>query len=151
MAAAGLRDILEAMADQIAAALVDVEDVDLQVESRYVLQPGSAVCIDLYPGDPAAETEAAAFDDVYGAWLITVRARIGTQDFDASYDVLISLLDDQDDLCLPIALTDDPTLNGYATSLHVRDVTGLRAYELPSGDGAHLGFQFTAVVIAGES
>lgn len=149
MAHAGLRDILEAMADQIRTAIVDV-DLDVQVEHRYVLNP-SPLTIDMYLGDVARDRDSAAFDDVSGGYLITVRARINTPDFDAAYDVLLRTMDDTDDLSIAEAVLEDPTLNGYANSVDVRDFTGLRVFEHPSGEGGHLGFQFTAMVIPANS
>lgn len=143
---AGLRDILDAAADQIRSTLAALDATDVQVEPRMVLNP-TPLTIDLYPGDPSRDTGTAAFDDINGGYLITVRARIGTVDFDAGYDLLISLMDDDDQLCLAQALLDDPTLNGYAADIDVRDPTGLRAYEHPSGEGGHLGFQLTLLAI----
>lgn len=147
---AGLRDIIVELADQVRTVLVAVDDIPVQVEPQYVLNP-SPLTVDLYPGDPHRETDAAGFDDISGGYLITVRARINTPDFDAAYDVLLSLMDDMDDLSLAAAVLSDPTLNGYASSVDVRDFTGLRAYEHPSGEGAHLGFQVTVLVLAGDS
>lgn len=146
----GLRAIVDEMADQIRSTLEAVDTIEVQVEPRMVLNP-SPLTIDIYPGDLARDGQSAAFDDVSGGYFITVRARINTADFDSAYDILLALMDDDDDLCLGVALVDEPTLNGYATSLDVRDVTGLRAYESLSGEGAHLGFQFTVLVIAAES
>lgn len=145
----GLRDIVTEMADQIRTTLQAVNTVEVQVEPQYVLNP-SPLTIDVYPGDVARDSASAAFDDD-GGYLLTVRARINTPDFDAAYDVLLSLMDDEDSLCLAQALLDDPTLNGHASDLDVRDPTGLRAYETPSGEGAHLGFQFTAIVLPAKS
>lgn len=146
----GLRAIIDEMADQIRDTLDAVDTIELQVEPRMVLNP-SPLTIDIYPGDLSRDAQSAAFDDVNGGYLLTVRSRINTPDFDAAYDILLSLMDDDDDLCLAVALVNEPTLNGYATSLDVRDFTGLRAYESLSGQGAHLGFQFTVLVLPAES
>lgn len=145
-----MRDVLNAMADQIRSVLDAVDTVDVQVEPRMVLNP-TPLTIDMYPGDLARHDESAAFDDIGGAYVFTVRARINTPDFDAAYDVLLSLMDDHDDLCLAAALYDDVTLDGWATSVDVRDQTGLRAYETPSGEGAHLGCQWTVLAFPAES
>jgi hypothetical protein len=145
----GLRAIVDEMADQIRAVLEAVDTIEVQVEPRYVLNP-TPLTIDIYPGDVSRDSASAAFDDD-GGYLLTVRSRINTPDFDAAYDILLSLMDDEDDLCLAQALLDDPTLNGLASDLDVRDPTGLRAYETPSGEGAHLGFQFTTIVLPARS
>lgn len=145
----GLRSIVDEMADQIRDTLQAVNTIEVQVEPRMVLNP-SPLTIDIYPGDPARDAVTAAFDDD-GGYLLTVRSRINTPDFDSAYDVLLSLMDDEDSLCLAQALLDDPTLNGHASDVDVRDHTGLRAYETPSGEGAYLGFQFTAIVLPARS
>jgi hypothetical protein len=146
----GLADITVAMADQIRDALDGVDSIPIQVEPRMVLTP-TPLTIDIYPGDLARDADSAAFDDVDGGYLFTVRSRINTPDFDAAYDVLIALMDDDDPLCLPLVLLDDPTLNGYATSIDVRNPTGLRLYEALDGDGGYLGWQFTALVLPAKS
>lgn len=147
---AGLRDIVVEMADQIRTTLAAVTAIDVQVEPQYVINP-SPLTIDVYPGDIARDADTAGFDDVSGAYILTVRARINTPDFDNAYDILLSLMDDEDSLSLAAALMDEPTLNGLATSVDVRDFTGLRAYETPSGEGGYLGFQVTAYVIPAKS
>jgi hypothetical protein len=145
---AGLRDIVREMADQI-RTVVDSSAFPIQVEPQYVLTP-TPLTIDIYPGEVSRDSATAAFGDD-GGYLLTVRARINTPDYDSAYDVLLSLWDDDDPLCLALALLDAPTLNGYASSMDVRDPTGLRAYETPSGEGAYLGFQFTALVLPAHS
>ena len=148
MAQAGLQDIVTELADQIRATLETA--ITVQVEPRMVPMP-SPLTIDIYPGDLARDAESAAFDDLSGGYLLTVRARINTPDYDAAYDILLALMDDTDPLCLAQAILDDPTLNGYASSMDVRDQSGLRGYETLDGTGAFLGFQLTALVLAGDS
>lgn len=147
-----MRDLMDAMADQITHA-VDAQlpdNIFVQVEPRLVLNP-TPPCIDIYPGTLARDRESAAFDDIDGAYLFTVRARVSTADNEAGQDLLLRFMDDTDDLCVALALLDDPTLNGYAASLDVRDPTGYQLFESGGGDGALLGFQFTAMVLPGES
>ena len=144
---------LQALATEMAAQTRNVlEDASMtcQVEPRMVIIP-TPLTVDIYPADQARDPNTAAFDDVNGAYLFTVRTRINTPDHDAAYDLLIQTMDDQDDLCIPLALLDDPTLNGNAQTLDVRDPTGLRGYERIDLTGADLGWQFTAVVIAANS
>ena len=150
MATATMAEIMGEMADQIRAAVVAVTDVDVQVEPRMVLNP-TPPTIDIYPGDDARDPSSAGFDDVAGGYFFTVRARVSTADADAGQDLLLAFMDDTDDLCLAVALLDEPTLNGYASSLDVRSVTGYRLFEHPSGEGAYLGFQFTTLVLPAES
>lgn len=147
---AGLRAIVVEMADQIRATLNGATSLDVQVEPRMVLTP-TPLTIDIYPGNLSRDAETAAFDDISGGYLLTVRSRINTPDYDAAYDILLSLMDDDDPLCLALAVMDDGTLNGLATDVDVRDHTGLQVYEALDGEGGYLGFQFTALVLAARS
>jgi hypothetical protein len=147
----GLRAISEALADQIRDALDDVDALAVQVEPRWIVNP-TPLSIDVYPGDPLRDSDSAAFDDD-GAYRLTVRARINSPDFDAAYDVLISLMDDEDDLHLATAIVVDPTLGGHATDVSIlpTDQSGLRGYEHPSGEGGFLGFQLSVRVFPARS
>jgi len=137
------------MAEQIRNALSTVTDVDIQIEPRLVTSP-TPPTIDMYPGDTSRETESAGFDDVFGGYQFTVRARVATGDSFAGQDLLLAFMDDTDDLCIATALADDPTLNGLASSLDCRDPTGYVIF--PEGDqGSLLGFQFTVVVLPATS
>lgn len=145
----GMAEIMDAMADQIRGVVDDVTDVAVQVEPRMVLNP-TPPTVDIYPGDSARLAESAAFDDD-GGYLFTVRARVSTADQDAGQDLLVAFMDDEDPLCLGLALIADATLAGHAASVDIRDVSGYRLFEHPSGEGAFLGFQFTAIVIPAKS
>jgi hypothetical protein len=147
----GLRAISVALADQIRDVLEDVDTFDVQVEPRMILNP-TPLSIDIYPGDPARDLDSAAFDDD-GALLLTIRARINTPDFDAAYDVLVSLMDETDPLHLASAILEDETLGGLATDIHISpfDQSGLRAYEHLSAEGAFLGFQVIAKILPARS
>ena len=146
---ASLQTLATRMADQIRNVLENA-DMTVQVEPRMVIVP-TPLTVDIYPADVARDSQSAAFNDVNGGYLFTVRSRINTPDFDAAYDVLMQTMDDQDDLCIPLALLDDTTLNGNAQTLDVLDPSGLRAYERVDGTGADLGWQFTCNVIAARS
>jgi len=152
MATAGLIEILDEMAAQILAVLEDEVDFEIQVIPRMVINP-TPPTIDMYPGDVARGLDSAAFGDTLGEYLFTVRARVSMADQDAGQDFLLRLMDDTDELNLADALLVDPTLNGLAASMDVRDPSGYREYLLPGTDprGALIGFQFTAHVIAARS
>ena len=145
----GMAEIMEAMADQIRSVIDDVTDVAVQVEPRMVLNP-TPPTVDIYPGDSARDRESAAFGDD-GGYLFTVRARVSTADQDAGQDLLLAFMDDEDPLCLGLALLGDDTLGGHAGKIDIRDVSGYRLFEHPSGEGAFLGFQFTAIVLPAKS
>ncbi len=146
----GMVDLMDEMAAQIRNAYTSVTDVDVQVEPRLVINP-TPPCIDIYPGDPSRDTESAAFDDLTGGYLFTVRARVSTADSEAGQDLLLAFMDDTNDLCLVQALEDEPTLNGLADDLSVRGVTGYVLFPDLGGDGALLGCQWTVLVLAANS
>jgi hypothetical protein len=140
---------LVAILDEMQAVIEDTYDsgdLDVQVSRRFILNPTPPV-IDLYPGDPGRDQFSQAFDDIDGGYLITVRTRIATGDYDAAYDWLLETMDDSSDLSLMAAL-DGEDLNGYAASIGFQNPSGLRAYEDVHGQGAYLGWQFTALVLA---
>jgi hypothetical protein len=150
VAQAGLLDIMDAMADQIRSVVDDVTDVDVQVEPRLNLNP-TPPSIDIYPGDLARDQPSAAFDDISGGYLLTVRARVSTADNEAGQALLLAFMDDTNDLSIGQALADDTTLNGYASSLDVTSQTGYVLFPDPGGEGALLGCQWTVLVLAGNS
>ena len=147
MPAATTQDLLDAMADQIRDALDDVTDIDVQVEPYYVADP-TPPTVDMFPGDVARGTEAAAFG-VKGEFLFTVRARVPGNDAVANQALLNAFLDDIDPLSIALALEDDQTLGGLASDLECIDPTGLVLYSY--GQEVLPGRQFTCRVIRAES
>lgn len=142
-----LLPIMEAMADRIREVCVaGAPDVDVQVEPRMVLNP-TPPTVDIYPGDPQRDTETAAFRDVAGAYVFTVRARVQTADSYAGQDLLLGFLDDGNPLSLTVALNGDRKLGGLANSLDVDTVTGYLMFPAPNNEGALLGAQWTVRVM----
>jgi hypothetical protein len=144
-----MMELMDEMADQIRNAL-SVAAYEVQVEPRLVLNP-TPPCIDIYPGDIGRDEPSAAFDDLSGAYLFTLRARVSTADHTAGQDLLLAFMDDANQLSLARALDDDPTLNGYATSLDVRGQTGYIVYPDAGGEGVLLGCQWQVMVLAAQS
>ena len=62
---------------------------------------------------------------------------------------LLGFMDDVNALSVPMALVDDLTLGGLVSSLECRDPTGFVLY--PYGEQPLIGFQFTCMVIRGDS
>ena len=147
MADTGLREILDEIVDVLDNGLSG-SNPTIQVERGFVLNPSPPV-IDVHVTDPARDINVGGFGDI-GAYQITVRARVLTADNDAGQDLLISFMDDTDDLCIPLFLLDEPTLNGKAASLDLVAVSGHRAYERADG-GADLGCQWDFVVTPARS
>ena len=140
-------DLLDAMASAIESVMASAPH-DVQVAGRMVAAPNPP-CVDMYPGDVSRGTEAAAFG-VEGEFLFTVRARVSTNDADANQDFLLNMMDDVNAWSVPMALLDDPTLGGLASSVDVIDPTGYVMYPYGTSDTL-LGFQFTCRVIRAES
>lgn len=149
---AGLADIASAVADQIRTALDGVDSLAVQVEPRLVLVPNE-LTVDIYPPFTEAERDpdTDAFGEVAGGYILTVRARINTPDFEAAYDILIGLMDDEDALSIPNCLYDDPTLNGNAMTINLSGGTGLRAYARIGADGDDIGCQWTLLAVPAKS
>ena len=148
MADTGLREILDEMTEQVRDALTSTT-FPVQVERGMVLNP-TPPCVDVYVTDPARDFFTAGFGDIAGGYQITVRARVQTADNDSGQDLLISFMDDTDELCIPLAVLTDPSLNGRAASTDLVSVSGHRAYETPDGN-AHLGAQWDFVVTPARS
>lgn len=147
----GLVDCWDQIAQQIRDGL-ETEVFGIQVETGYVFNP-SPPTIDVFPGRFVRDRDSAAFASEEGpfdgGYFFTVRARIHTADTTESQRLLAQMMDDTSDLCIAAALYSDPTLNGHADDIDIRDVTGFNAY--PSGEGDLLGFEFTVLVLAAQS
>ncbi len=102
---------------------VDGLDVPIYVYEGLMAEP-STPALDIYPADPFREKLSAGFGDISGAYLFTVRARVDVADNDAAQSILLSFMDDEDDLCVALALQDDQTLNGNASSVDVDGPSG---------------------------
>lgn len=148
MPVASLRDVMDALAAQITTAMSGAA-VDIQVGGRMIIAP-SPPTIDMYLGDPSADTETAAFADIHGGELLIVRARVATGDNSANQDLLIDFMDRFHDLSVGQAIMDDPTVAGLA-NVDVQTVSGLRQYADPQGEGIFLGAEWGVIVLRIES
>jgi hypothetical protein len=150
MPTATLAEIMDALADQIRSVVVTVTDVDVQVESRMLLNP-TPPAIDMYPADPSEEPELRAFGELVGGELITIRARCGTADHTAGQDLLLALMDDEDPLSIAQACNEDRQLGGLAADLHLRERSGYITFIDSASDAALLGATWQVVVIKARS
>ena len=139
--------LLDAMATIIGNVLSSAP-IPVQVWGRRISSPGSYPCVDMYPADTPRGEEAAGFGG-RGEFFFTVRVRAQTNDADANQDLLLNMMDDINAYSVPMALLDQPTLGGIASSVDIQDDTGLVVYGLGADDP--IGFQFTARVIRAES
>lgn len=131
------------MASTLETALGDTVE---QVVGRLNPNP-TPPSIDIYPGDPFRESEQAAFGDVNGALIFTVRARVAAPDNPAAQDVLLNMMDDESDECVAFALMDDQTLNGLASSVKVDGPSGYVSFVDSGGEGALLGCTWRVTVL----
>jgi len=137
---------LLAIMDELAATLeADIDSVE-QVTPRMNFKP-TPPSIDIYPGDPFRTDEGAAFQDVNGMLVFTVRARIATPDNEAAQDVLLGLMDDESDQCVAAVLQYDQTLNGLASSVEVEGPSGYQLFIDSGGEGALLGVTWQVNVL----
>lgn len=143
-------DIQTAIADQIRSLVDEVDNLDVQVEDRMVLNP-TPPTIDIWPGDPSVDQSFASFGEPMGADIFTLRGRVSTADSRAGQDLLLALMDDEDPLSLAAALDSDQTLGGLTTSLDITNVTGFVLIPDTSSEGAHLGCLWAITVIKARS
>jgi hypothetical protein len=74
--------------------------------------------------------DALGFGQIVGEETIvwTVRARVNTADYEAGQLLLLEFADPASSYCVASALEDEPTLNGYVSSVNVGSPTGHRFY-----------------------
>jgi len=144
-----LREILDQIAQQLSDAYDDL-DVPVQVVPRAWFNP-TPPCIDMWPGETTRDPNSAAFGDIDGGYVVTLRARVSTADGDAGQDLLVAFLDDTDDLCIARPLFDEPTLGGIASSILVEPPLGPFQYPDPSGEGSLWGYTWRVTVLAIQS
>lgn len=145
---ATLAEIQDALANIIRNQIEQVTDVDVQIEPRVVVNP-TYPCVDMYPGEPAEDPDVAAFGDLAGGDIITIRARATTGDSYGGQDVLLGLYDTEDPLSLIAAVNYDPTIGGLAADVDVRTRTGWSTFG--AGDASVIGFLLGVLVIRARS
>jgi hypothetical protein len=137
--------IMDALADTLRDAFKDTVE-DVQVDSRMNIAPKTFPVIDIYPAAIPRPAGTAGFSEIEGAVVLTIRARINTGDHAASQDVLLSFLDDEDDLCVAAAVAADPTLSDKVTQASAVTATGFGVYRDVGGEGAYLGCEWLATI-----
>lgn len=146
---AGWANITNALADNVRHALTGL-DWEIQVEPNPVLNPTTPT-IDIFPFDPATNSELQAFGDIEGHKTVTVRLRVAGADADARWDVVYSLMDVEDEHSVAVAIEDDQTLNGYATQVVVTGGSGVSVFPRMDGLGAYMGVQWTVQFVEAHS
>lgn len=139
---------LRRIADELATVIEDAAFTGVeQVVGRLNLDP-TPLSIDVYPADPLGNDEMRGFGDADGGYVFTIRARTHAGDSLAAQDLLLDLMDWDEGLT--VALEDDQTLNGLASSVSVTGPTGLRPYR-GKGESILIGCEWTATVIPEQS
>lgn len=147
---ATLAQLMDQLAACIRTEISAVTDVDVQVEARGFNVP-TPPTIDMYPTDPSDDPTLAAYGELMGGELITVRARVSTADIDAGEDLLLAFMDDEDPLSIAAAIQSDDTLNGLAAAVQVRSRSGYRDFPDLSGEGSWLGCLWNTVIVKARS
>jgi hypothetical protein len=148
MPQASLVDLVEAMADQIRAAMdiaTAATDITVQVEPFRVIVPTTPT-VDIYPADEFRVTEGAHMGAIAGMYRFTVRARIDTAGGEEQ-QILLDMLDEMSDYSVAAALADDERLGGLADDLSIESHTGHRQYIDTTEAGAYLGVEWSVLVL----
>jgi len=133
---------MDAMAARLQAGITAAAPPwPIQVYGRIVTNP-SPPCLDMLPGP--VDMEIASFDDLMGAELVVVRARIATPDNEASQEVLLELMDREGDLSVADILAGDPDLDGVG-NITLTARSELQPFD--TADGLLLGCTWTFQVI----
>lgn len=147
-----LRDVVAALAqvlrDEIATEL-DEDKIQITIEPRLVTSLFTGLCLDIYPGAPSRDSESAAFGDISGHYVLTVRARGNANDADEVQDILFDMIDDDHALSVAAAIESDQDLGGYATEVVV-DADGFSGIEV-FDDGSTIGCKWRVLVGAAVS
>ena len=147
----GLLEIAEALADFLRAGYQELEDDEtngwaVQVEPKYLVTP-TPPTVDIYPGrSPSRDLETAGYGDEFGAYVLTVRFRMLTADYDAGHELMYLLSDDTSDYSLAAGVEAAYPLGGLAASIDVQDFSGMTVY--PEGDvDKWIGFELAVRII----
>ncbi len=129
----------------------ELTDFDVEVEPRLVLQPSDFPCVDIYQGAPARDSDSAAFGDVSGFEVITVRCRVSVNDDEAAQDLLVDFNDDQHDLCMAEIIESDQDLDGWATGVWVDADSFSGILDFSTASTAMVGCTWRVLVARAES
>lgn len=118
-----LRDAMSVLADvlttEIGAALA-ADGIDAEIAANLVTSPSEAICLDIYPAPTGSrQSDEAAFGDLSGFYVLTVRARVSVTESGEGQAILLDMIDDSHDLSVAAAVESDGSLNGYATDVFV--------------------------------
>lgn len=135
-----------ALMDEIAAVIDDIlgpgtlGNDGFSVTGRLNLDP-AIPAVDVYPADPFITQDIRGFQEPATMLNFVVRARVNG-DERGRQDVLLTLMDPDHENCVAVALEDDQTLNGLATSVVVDGPSGYVQYADSGGVTSHIGCEW---------
>ncbi len=144
----GLLELREGIVAVLEDAIVAELGFAVQFSPRRLMSPTPPV-IDMWPGNAGEQRDGAAagFQDVNGALLFTVRARVAAADNEAEQELLYALCDEEDPACVAVALMADQTLNGLASSVEVLGPSEPTIYQDVAGQTPLLGVQWRVEIL----
>lgn len=132
MSDARLVDVLLGIANVLDSQLANGVDA-IQIEPRMILTP-TPPSLDVYPGDPFAETITFNGDREQ---LFTIRARVAAGDQASGQELLLELMDHHSGSVIA-ALASDRTLDGTVDDSVVEGPSGFDAFPIPSTSAVEL-------------
>ena len=151
-----LRDVLDALAEQLEDNLTPPSGVQLHIEGRGFSIAETPAIDMIIPAATGLEEGLAGFGTYtrYGAFQILIRARVGTADIIGGEDLLLDMMDEEGDMSIVAALDADRTLGGAVDSLtwgRGWPWSGFQDFPLSDGSGILLGSTMPIVVVTHQS
>lgn len=151
-----IRDILDAIAEQLTDNLTPPAGVDLHIEGRAFSIAETPAIDMLIPPATGLEEGLAGFGTAtrYGAFPVLIRARVGTADVIAGEDLLLDIMDEDGPMSVIAALDADRTLSGTVDSLTWGNGWpwgGYQDFPMSDGNGILLGSTMPIVVVTKQS
>ncbi len=143
--------ILGEISDQLEDAIQDQTDFTVHFEPFW-FPIAETPAVDMYIGNPTGYEEGKTGfggHTMFGAFPVTIRARVGMADGQAGQELLFGMMDDEGPLSIMSALIADETFGGVAQSFTWGDTfpwLGVQAYADINGDGFLAGSEMTIVV-----
>ena len=151
-----MREILDALADQLTSNLTPPTGVELHIEGR-AFAIAETPAIDMYiPPATGLEDGLAGFGTGthYGAFPVLLRVRVGTADIIAGEDLLLDMMDEDGPMSIVAALDADRSLGGVIDSLTWGNGwpwSGYQDFPMSDGNGILLGSTMPIVVVTHQS
>ena len=151
-----IRDVLDALAEQLTANLTPPSGVDLHIEGRaFAIAETPAIDIYMPPATGYEEGLTGFAGHIrYGAFPVLIRARVGTADIYAGEDLLLDMMDDDGPMSIIAAIDADRTLGGVVDNIRMSDIwpwSGYEDFPMSDGNGILLGSTMPIVIVVKQS